>query len=174
MSTKRVSRYLSLILRHEPEKAAVTPDGEGWVDLDRLVENSPEWVTTQAVIDAVAGNDKQRFSLVDGRIRANQGHSIKVDLGLQAMTPPHLLFHGTYPGAIGAIEREGLRKMNRHHVHLAEETGTATTVGRRTGTPIVFTVLAGAMHEAGYVFYRSINGVWLTDQVPPKFLRRNR
>lgn len=170
MDPKRVSKYLSLVLRHEPERIGLSLDAGGWVELAELVANGPAWLTAEAVLKAVAENDKQRFSVVDGRIRANQGHSVAVDLDLKPEVPPNLLYHGTFPGALAAIEVEGLQKMARHHVHLAAETGTATIVGKRSGTPVVLTVRAGEMHRDGHVFFRSVNGVWLTDHVPPRYL----
>jgi len=163
---------LSLILRHDPGKIGLTLDRGGWADLDELLRLAPPWVTREAVERAVAENDKQRFTVKDGRIRANQGHSIDVILDLVALEPPEFLYHGTYHKVVDAIWAEGLKRMARHHVHMAAETGTAVTVGRRSGTPVVFKILARAMHQEGHVFYCSDNGVWLTDHVPPKYLKR--
>jgi len=177
MNDKHASKYLSLVLRHAPEKAGLTLDEGGWADLDTLLANGPKGLTREVVERVVAESDKQRFSLVpapDGgaRIRANQGHSVPVDLGLTPVEPPEHLYHGTYRAAVAAIEETGLSKMRRHHVHLAAETGTAVTVGMRTGTPVLFRVRAGAMHRDGFPFFRSTNGVWLTDHVPPRYLER--
>lgn len=163
---------MSLILRHDPGKIGLTLDRGGWADLDELLRLAPPWVTREAVERAVAENDKQRFTVKDGRIRANQGHSIDVILDLVALEPPEFLYHGTYHKVVDAIWAEGLKRMARHHVHMAAETGTAVTVGRRSGTPVVFKILARAMHQEGHVFYCSDNGVWLTDHVPPKYLKR--
>lgn len=168
--SKRVSKYLSLILRHQPDKVGLTLDKAGWVDLDALVEATPPWVTREGVLDAVANNDKQRFSIVDGRIRANQGHSIDVDLGLSPVEPPEFLYHGTHWKAVATIQVEGLQKMNRHHVHMSTDSGTAIAVGRRAGAPVLFKVLAGQMHRDGHTFYCSTNGVWLVEHVPAEYL----
>lgn len=165
---KKVSKFLSRHLRHESN--LVTPDHRGWVLLDDLLQVSPDWVTREAVEEAVLNNDKQRFILLWGRIRANQGHSIEVDLEMEPVEPPDFLYHGTYPRAVGPIRREGIRKMGRHHVHMASETSTAVTVGRRSGTPVVLHIDARRMAENGHVFYRSENGVWLTDHVPPEYI----
>lgn len=169
---KRTSKYLSKLLRHAPESIGLTLDAQGWCSLADLLRLSPPWVTQESVEKAVADNDKQRFTIEDGRIRANQGHSVEVDLGLTALFPPEFLYHGTYPKVLDAIYAQGLLKMNRHHVHMASETTTAATVGRRSGAPVVFKVLAGQMHGDGFNFYCSMNGVWLTDHVPPKYLER--
>jgi len=108
----------------------------------------------------------------DGLIRASQGHSVPVDLGLKPVPPPEVLYHGTYHKVVGSIRQKGLLKMNRHAVHLASETTTAETVGRRSGTPVLFKVLAQAMHKDGYAFFVSDNGVWLTNHVPPQYLEQ--
>lgn len=121
----------------------------------------------------VAKNDKQRFSFDESqtRIRANQGHSTPVDLQLDPATPPDILYHGTPAPNVDIILREGLCKMARHHVHLSATPATAEMVGRRRGRPVVLVVDAAAMGRDGFVFYRSANGVWLTDEVPPGYLR---
>ena len=118
----------------------------------------------------VAGSDKGRFSLRGDLIRANQGHSVPVDLELEPAVPPELLYHGTVPGALDAIGREGLRPMRRHHVHLSLGVKTARIVGARRGSPVILTVQAGAMHRAGHIVFRSENGVWLVGGVPAAFL----
>jgi len=169
---KRVSKWLSRHLRHE--SPILVPDEGGWVPLGNLVLAAPDWVTREAVVAAVENNDKQRFTIADDRIRANQGHTIPVQLDLVPTEPPEFLYHGTYHKAVAAIEREGLRKMKRHHVHMAADTSTAVTVGRRSGTPVLFKVLAGRMHRDGYPFFQSVNGVWLVEAVPPEFLERVR
>jgi putative RNA 2'-phosphotransferase len=169
MDARRLSKYLSLILRHQPERGGITLDHEGWADLHLIIQNAPG-VTREAIEQVVAGNDKQRFTIEGDRIRANQGHSVPVELNLQTLPPPEVLYHGTFPGVVAAIRREGLLKMARHHVHLAEDSGTAVTVGRRSGTPVLFKVHAGRMHLAGHNFFRSVNGVWLAEYVPPEYL----
>ncbi|MGW0962701.1 RNA 2'-phosphotransferase, partial [Streptomyces gelaticus] len=127
---------------------------------------------TRAELDhVVAANDKQRFAVENDRIRANQGHTVPVDLALPPAEPPAYLYHGTVGHALGPIRSEGLRPMNRTHVHLSPDRETATRVGARRGRPVVLSVDAGAMHRAGHIFHVSANGVWLTSAVPPEFLR---
>ena len=131
---------------------------------------------TRAELDeVVAKNSKQRFSVDETgtRIRANQGHSVEVDLQLAPAIPPDVLYHGTGHRAVESIRRDGLRKMARHHVHLSRDVETAQKVGARHGRPVVFAVAAAAMHGAGHVFYCSENGVWLVDEVPPEYLREH-
>ena len=122
--------------------------------------------------EIVTSSDKQRFAFDEAgdRIRANQGHSVEVDLQMEPTEPPAVLYHGTGSGTVAVILREGLRKMRRHHVHLSPDVETATRVGARHGRPVILTVDAAAMRRAGHVFYVSANGVWLTDEVPPEFL----
>jgi putative RNA 2'-phosphotransferase len=167
---KRVSHWLSRHLRHKSD--ILKPNEGGWVPIGNLVLAAPNWVTMAKVVEAVETSDKQRFAIEDEMIRANQGHTISVDLGLVPVVPPEFLFHGTYHEAVDAIEQEGLSKMKRHHVHLAVETGTAVQVGRRSGTPVVFKVASGQMHRDGYPFYCSVNGVWLVEEVPHEYLER--
>ena len=126
-----------------------------------------------SVQEIVETNNKKRFTFNADKtkIRANQGHSINVDLQLAATVPPDVLYHGTHSKAVESIVREGLQKMARHHVHLSADLETARQVGRRRGKPVVFQVDAAAMHQQGYEFYRSQNGVWLVDRVPPEFIR---
>lgn len=165
---KRVSHWLSRHLRHKSN--VLKPNEGGWVCIGDLMRAAPNWMTMEAVVEAVKTSDKQRFAIEDDMIRANQGHTIPVDLGLVPIVPPEFLYHGTYHEAVDAIMQEGLSKMQRHHVHLAVETGTAVQVGRRSGTPVVFRVLAGRMHRDGYSFYCSVNGVWLVEVVPHEYL----
>lgn len=167
-----VSRYLSLVLRHEPQTAGLTLDAGGWADIDALVAGSGGRLTRDAVLAAVRDNAKQRFALSpDGRrVRARQGHSITVDLGLELVVPLAQLYHGTVARFLDAILREGLDRRERNHVHLSPDAETAETVGRRRGEPVVLTVDAAAMHSEGHAFYLSENGVWLTEAVPPRFL----
>jgi len=167
---KRVSKWLSRHLRHR--SPVITPDREGWALLSNVISASPGRVTLEAIEIAVAGNDKQRFTIDGDRIRANQGHSIDVDLKLERLEPPEFLYHGTYHKAVAAITAGGLLKMKRHHVHMSEDTGTAVTVGRRSGSPVLFKVKAREMSRVGYHFFRSANGVWLTERVPPEYLER--
>ena len=170
----RISKFLSLVLRHRPEKVGIHLDPAGWVDIAALLQACARvFPITQAELETVvAENDKQRFELSDdrNRIRASQGHSISVELGYEPSEPPEMLYHGTPQRNVGAIGGQGLRKGRRHHVHLSSDPDTATKVGSRRGTPVVIRVLAGNMHRAGYVFFRSTNGVWLTDHVPREYL----
>lgn len=168
MDEVQLSKKLSFLLRHAPEKAGLTLEPGGWVPLAPLLKYLK--VTREQVERVVAGNDKQRFSIQGDRIRANQGHSVPVDLQLVPQIPPVTLYHGTYSGAVEAIWREELRPMNRHHVHLSPDQDTAQRVGGRRGPPIILTIRAGEMHQAGFCFYCSENGVWLVDSVPPQFI----
>ncbi|MET8687615.1 RNA 2'-phosphotransferase [Streptomyces sp. NPDC004732] len=172
--TVKVSKYLSRHLRHSPDRIGLTLDANGWVEIDALLAAAAahRFPVTRAELDhVVAVNDKQRFAVEDGRIRASQGHSVDVDLELPPAAPPAYLYHGTIAARLAAIRAEGLRPMNRHAVHLSPDRGTATRVGARRGRPVVLSVDAGAMHREGHVFQVSANGVWLTAAVPPGFLR---
>lgn len=175
MSAVRASKFLSLVLRHQPELAGVTLDAAGWVDVDALLAGCAARgvrLSRDELHALVAGSDKQRFALsADGRrIRANQGHSVEVELGLPAATPPARLYHGTYPGALPGIRAEGLRKGARHAVHLAADVTTAAKVGMRRGAPVLLVIRADEMAAAGHRFTVSANGVWLTEHVPVAFI----
>ncbi|MFD9790821.1 RNA 2'-phosphotransferase [Streptomyces sp. NPDC059070] len=172
--TVKVSKYLSKHLRHQPERIGITLDANGWVEIDTLLRAAAEhrFRITRAELDhVVAVNDKRRFAVEGGRIRASQGHTVEVDLDLPAAEPPAYLYHGTVPRALDAIRAEGLRPMARHHVHLSADRETAARVGARRGRPVVLSVDAAAMRRDGHVFRLSANGVWLTDAVPPRHLR---
>jgi putative RNA 2'-phosphotransferase len=171
------SKFLSKHLRHAPEALGLSMEPGGWVPVDALLEacNRRNFrITREELEEVVARNNKQRFSFdpTGTRIRANQGHSVEVDLQLEPMVPPPVLYHGTGSQNAESIQRQGLHRMSRHHVHLSGDMSTALNVGARHGRPIVFEVDAAAMHQAGYEFYRSANGVWLVDRVPPEFLKR--
>ena len=172
----KISKYLSQHLRHEPERIGLRLAEGGWVAVDELLsacarDRFP--VSRVELDDVVASSEKQRFAFDEGktRIRANQGHSVAVDLQLEPRTPPGVLYHGTGERNAGAIRQNGLLKMARHHVHLSPDLETATKVGARHGKPFVFVVESGRMHATGFVFYCSANGVWLVDHVPPQYLR---
>ena len=172
----RISKFLSTHLRHRPKRLGLRLADGGWVDVDALLTGCAKRgfpLSRAELVEVVARNDKQRFSFDPSgtRIRANQGHSVTVDLQLEPANPPAVLYHGTGQGAIGAILKQGLRKMRRHHVHLSADAATATRVGARHGRPVVFAVDVPAMVAAGFTFYRSANGVWLVDHVPPEYLR---
>ncbi|MGW0879076.1 RNA 2'-phosphotransferase [Streptomyces sp. NPDC002671] len=172
--TVKVSKYLSKHLRHQPERIGLVLDEGGWIEIDALIAAAAAhgFRFTRAELDqVVADNDKQRFAIEGTRIRASQGHSIEVDLGLPPATPPPYLYHGTVARNLDAIRTAGLRPMSRHDVHLSTDRETATRVGARRGRPVVLTVDAGAMHRDGHVFHVSANGVWLTEAVPPQYLR---
>ncbi|AOR33312.1 RNA 2'-phosphotransferase [Streptomyces fodineus] len=172
--TVKVSKYLSKHLRHQPERIGLTLDPGGWVEIDTLIIAAADHgfrFTREELDHVVATNDKQRFAIEGNRIRASQGHSIEVDLGLPPATPPPYLYHGTVDRNLDAIRADGLKPMNRHDVHLSADRETATRVGARRGRPVVLAVDAGAMHRDGHVFRLSANGVWLTSAVPPRYLR---
>lgn len=170
------SKFLSLVLRHRPERIGLTLDAGGWAEVDDLVRCARahgRLIDRALIEEVVAKNDKQRFAFSeDGRrIRASQGHSIDVSLGLEPRVPPARLFHGTADRFLDSIRRHGLVRGSRHHVHLSLDRDTAQRVGARHGRAVVLEVDAAAMHAAGYAFFRSDNGVWLTESVPPAYLR---
>jgi putative RNA 2'-phosphotransferase len=171
-----ISKFLSLVLRHKPQAIGITLDAEGWVAVDELLAAAGrhgQAITRQQLQEVVATNDKKRFSFSpDGqRIRANQGHSVDVDLGLAPCNPPELLYHGTVRRFLDSIRAKGLLRGSRRHVHLSLDQETAARVGQRRGRPVVLVIEAGRMHRDGHPFYQSENGVWLTEAVPPEYLR---
>lgn len=173
---KFISKFLSYVLRHKPEAIDLTLDDQGWADVGFLLvkaEKKGKKITMEELAYVVANNAKQRFSFNEDqtKIRANQGHSIQVDLALQPVVPPSLLYHGTVAKFLDSIKENGLQKMNRQHVHLSPDIETALNVGSRRGKPLILTIHAKEMHDAGYLFYLSKNGVWLTDQVPARFIK---
>jgi putative RNA 2'-phosphotransferase len=172
----RISKFLSKHLRHEPQRIGLLLEPGGWVSVDSLLAACAAHdfpITRDELVEVVRNNDKQRFSFdpSDTRIRANQGHSTPVDLQLEPAAPPAILYHGTPSDSAETILRDGLNKMARHHVHLSATVATAELVGKRRGRPVVLVINAAAMYRDGFVFYCSANGVWLTDHVPPKYLR---
>lgn len=174
----RISKFLSLVLRHQPETINLVLDENGWADVDLLIEKCTEKgvaLNRELLEHIVDTNTKKRFSFNEPKdqIRANQGHSIDVDLALSAQEPPDVLYHGTAERFVAAIKELGLLKQQRQHVHLSAEQSTAIQVGQRHGKPVVFSVSAGQMHHDGFLFYLSDNGVWLTDHVPAKYLSFN-
>nr|WP_241826903.1 RNA 2'-phosphotransferase [Streptomyces graminilatus] len=172
--TVKVSKYLSKHLRHQPGRIGLALDEAGWVEIDILIAAATAHgfrFTRDELDHVVAANDKKRFAVDGTRIRASQGHSVEVDLGLPPATPPPYLYHGTVDRFLDAIRAEGLRPMNRHAVHLSADRETATRVGARRGRPVVLSVDSAAMHRDGHVFHVSENGVWLTEAVPPSYLR---
>ncbi|MBS2011859.1 MAG: RNA 2'-phosphotransferase [Deltaproteobacteria bacterium] len=172
----KVSKLLSLALRHDPAALALALDASGWVAVDDVLAGLARQgmaVSRADLEEVVATSDKQRFALSSDllRIRANQGHSVDVDLGLAPEVPPEILLHGTTADVEGAIRREGLRPGQRAHVHLSADAETAWIVARRRRGPhVILHVRARAMHDGGRAFFRSANGVWLTEHVPPEYV----
>lgn len=174
-NTTARSKFLSLVLRHSPGTIGLKLDEAGWAQTDELLACLARSGRPISLVDLqtmVADNNKQRYSFsADGkRIRANQGHSIKVELGLEARRPPAVLFHGTATRFLDAIFHEGLNRQSRHHVHLSESQAVAAQVGSRHGKLALLQVDAERMQGEGHVFYRSDNDVWLTDVVPARYL----
>ncbi len=172
----RQSKFLSLVLRHNPSAAGITLDDSGWVEVDVLVkavQRTHRNFTRERLIEIVETNDKKRFSFSgDGtRIRAAQGHSIGVNLELAPVTPPERLYHGTTERFLPSIREQGLIRMKRDHVHLSPDEKTAHQVGMRHGRPVILVVRALDMNAAGHAFYLSDNGVWLTESVPVQFIQ---
>lgn len=174
-SDTKTSKFLSLLLRHKPESIGLQLDASGWADIGELIQKAGKagvHLTPGKIAAVVATSDKRRFILSDdgSRIRANQGHSISVDLGLLPKQPPELLFHGTAQRSLSSIKQNGIVSMNREFVHLSKDRETALAVGKRHGPPVVLAVQAGKMHRDGFAFYLSENGVWLTEHVPTAYL----
>ena len=176
-SLTSTSKFLSLVLRHQPEVVGMQLDPEGWLPIVDLIENANrqgKQLTLELLHEVVASCEKKRFSLSeDGlKIRANQGHSVPdVELNLEAVPPPSVLYHGTVAAFVNSIREQGLLKRSRNHVHLSADIETAKRVGARRGKPVVLTIQAKAMQESGRAFYLSANGVWLTDAVPVSFIQ---
>jgi putative RNA 2'-phosphotransferase len=171
----RTSKFLSLVLRHKPNQIGINLDPAGWVRVDELLKACQDHgfnITRADLDEVVKTNDKKRFAFSDDGqlIRANQGHSVKVDLGYQPLVPPEILYHGTADRFLSSIKEIGLVKGKRHHVHLSEDLNTAMKVGKRHGQVVVLTVQSRLMHRDGFVFFKSENGVWLTDHVPVSYL----
>ena len=180
MTKQRVglSTLLSYVLRHDPGSVGLSLDREGWVRVDRLLdalERGGHHLERAELEAIVRESDKQRFALSpDGAlIRANQGHSVAVELGYTPLAPPEILYHGTAARYLPQIREHGLRRGRRHHVHLSATRELAEAVGRRRGKPVVLEVDAAGMAERGHEFFRAENGVWLTSHVPPEFLRES-
>lgn len=172
-----VSKFLAKHLRHAPEALGLTLQPGGWVSVDDLLAASERAgfpIPYDELIECVQTNDKQRFSFDDtgDLIRANQGHSVQVDLQLKEKEPPDVLYHGTVERFLAPILTEGLKKGKRHHVHLSKDMETARKVGARRGKPVILQVNATRMTGAGFKFFLSVNGVWLTDSVPATFLTK--
>lgn len=171
----KLSKFISRVLRHKPGAIHLTMDAQGWVSVEDLIQNANRQgipLTRENLQQIVERNDKRRYALSeDGqRIRASQGHTIPVDLDLAPQIPPDELYHGTAQHVLDSIREKGLIPGRRNHVHLSKDIETALKVGGRHGKPVVLTVKAGEMAQAGYAFYLSENGVWLTDTVPVVYL----
>lgn len=175
ISLTSLSKLVSLVLRHKPETLGLSLDNNGWLHIDTLLEalRAKGHTVDRALLQhLVETNDKQRFALSDDGlyIRANQGHSLAVDLALAPVQPPALLYHGTATRFLDSIRSEGLVPRSRQHVHLSRDVETALVVGKRHGKPVVLVVQAEAWWSSGGQFYQAENGVWLADAVPPQFL----
>jgi len=173
----KLSRFLSLVLRHKPEKIGISLDAKGWADVNELIAKMSSFgkhIDFETLEHVVEIDNKQRYSFNTdkSKIRANQGHSIEIELGYIPEPPPKILYHGTGNKYVNSIYKTGIQKRNRHHVHLSMDIETAIDVGQRHGMPYVFEVLAEEMVKDGFTFYKSENGVWLTDHVPVKYLRK--
>ena len=175
MSLTETSRFISLILRHKPETIGIMLNEHGWANVDELIAgvNTRYPLDITTLEEIVSIDDKQRYSFNEDRtlIRANQGHSISVDLELEETAPPQFLWHGTGEKYTQSIEAQGLLPKSRLYVHLSKDDDTARKVGARHGKPVIYRVLSGAMHRNGFKFYRSANGVWLTKSVPVIYLQ---
>lgn len=172
-STNWRSRLLSSVLRHHPERFGLSLDPAGWVEVSELLaalaaHGRP--LNRSELDRIVSTSDKQRFEVHGGRIRAAQGHSIPIDLGLPPLTPPPVLYHGTVERFLAGIRSRGLEPGSRQFVHLSVDEQTAAEVGARRGRPVVLRIDAAGLHAAGALFYRAANGVWLTSHVPPQWI----
>ena len=175
-SLTSTSRFISLILRHEPEVIGIALDEHGWADVEALIAgvNRTRPLTIAMLEEIVRTDAKQRYSFNEDktRIRANQGHSIPVDVELKEVVPPDILYHGTGKKFSAAIDVQGLTPKSRLYVHLSADTDTAKAVGSRHGSPVIYEVKALEMAKNGYRFFFSVNGIWLTKKVPPEYLRK--
>lgn len=176
MSLKGVSKYMSLILRHKPEAIGISLDEHGWANVEELIAGiAKDNVFNMDILEEIVRSDeKQRYSFNEDKtlIRANQGHSIPVDVELEEQVPPEILWHGTGEKYVSAIDKEGLIPKSRLYVHLSRDKETAIKVGSRHGKSVIYHVYAKQMHTDGYKFYLSVNGVWLTKEVPVKYLEK--
>ncbi len=176
---KERSKYLSKILRHQPDSIHLQLDSAGWADitelLAKMVKHGPRFkppFDRETLDEIVASSDKQRYAFSEdgAQIRANQGHSVPVELGYEPQQPPEWLYHGTAHKNVVSIKKSGLIRVKRHHVHLSTNRETALQVGGRHGSPVSLTIRAGDLYRSGHVFYCTPNGVWLTEGVPAEFI----
>lgn len=176
MSLKETSKYMSLILRHKPDAIGITLDEHGWANVDELIAGiaKDNEFNMEILEEIVRTDEKQRYSFNEDKtlIRANQGHSIPVDVELEEKEPSEILYHGTGEKYVSSIDAQGLIPKSRLYVHLSKDEETAVKVGSRHGKPVIYIVKAEQMYEDGYKFYISANGVWLTKEVPVKYLEK--
>jgi len=173
----KLSKFLSFVLRHNPQRIGISLDLQGWTSIPILLEKMNahgKKLDRETLEFLVATNNKQRYAINEAtnQIRANQGHSIPIDLGYQPQRPPTTLYHGTAQQFIESIFKTGLEKRNRHHVHLSADLDTASKVGQRHGKLVILEILTKEMNQDGYDFFLSENGVWLTEEVPVKYIRQ--
>lgn len=175
MNYDNISKYISLILRHKPEVIGITLDEHGWANVQDLIKGvSKKYPFNMKMLEEIVRTDnKQRYSFNDDKtlIRANQGHSIPVDVELEECKPPTILYHGTADKYVKSINQNGLIPKSRLYVHLSGDLPTAINVGKRHGQPVIYMILSAKMHYDGYKFYKSKNGVWLTKEIPTKYLQ---
>ncbi|HBV17850.1 RNA 2'-phosphotransferase [Chryseobacterium carnipullorum] len=177
IENKRISKFLSLILRHQPEIIELKLDENGWAEVNELITKSAKGrmhFSFEDLKEVVETNNKKRFAFNEDKtmIRASQGHSIDIDLALKTIQPPDFLYHGTAEANISSILGKGIEKRSRQHVHLSADKETATKVGMRHGKPVILTIRTKEMHDDGIAFYLSANGVWLTDFVDAKYISK--
>lgn len=176
---RKIGVFLSLVLRHKPEEIGLTLNENGWVSVEVLLHQMNGYgkkISMEELEEIVATNDKKRYQFSEDKasIRASQGHSVAVDLELPSAIPPQFLYHGTAERNVISILQNGIEKRKRHHVHLSKDEATAVNVGSRHGKPVVLTILSGEMAADGFKFYISENGVWLTDEVPAKYIEQKK
>ena len=179
MSLDKIGSFLCFALRHRPDQVGIELDEHGWANVDELIAGvnrvHPEMnLDMELLSEIVRIDNKMRYSFNEDKtlIRANQGHSIPVDVELLELVPPMVLYHGTAEKYVDSIDATGLIPKSRLYVHLSLDYDTAVKVGTRHGSPVIYTVDATRMHADGYKFYRSVNGVWLTKEVPTKYLTK--
>ncbi len=176
MDLNKTSKFISLILRHKPETIGISLDEHGWASVSELIEgiSKKQYIDMAMLEKIVATDSKQRYSFNEDKtlIRANQGHSIPVDVELPVKKPPVILYHGTGEKYVSSIDEQGLIPKSRLYVHLSGDESTAKVVGSRHGKPVIYEIHASQMYNDGYVFYQSVNGVWLTKSVPVKYMKK--
>lgn len=176
MNLEKTSKFISLILRHKPEVIGISVDEHGWAKVSELLNgiSKKQYIDMEMLEQIVATDNKQRYSFNEDKtlIRANQGHSIKVDVELQEKKPPAILYHGTGEKYVKSIDEQGLISKSRLYVHLSKDEETAKNVGSRHGKPVIYKIYASEMYNNGHIFYLSENGVWLTKSVPVKYMKK--